>query len=191
MRRFLVIVFVFTFFLAFGQNNDTISSEPLKISAQKVIKADTIIKKHSPQLALYMSAVLPGLGQVYNHQWLHIPVIYAALAYTWYNYSIYRVQYWMTRNDIISEMNNIDYRLTYNKTSDINQPLSIKEAYRSKRDLSFLLFVGAWTLNVLDAYVGAEFYDFDISDDLSLHFSPSVIPLGRERNFGLSFVVNF
>ncbi len=191
MRRFLVIIFIFTFSLALGQKKDSLGTEPLKIAAEKVIKADTLIKKHSPQLALYMSALVPGLGQVYNHQWLHIPVIYAALAYTFYNYNIYRVQYWMARNDIISAMNNIDYTLTYNKTTDINQLLSIKESYRSRRDLSFLMFVGAWTLNVLDAYVGAEFYDFDVSDDLSLRFVPTVIPLAKGQNFGLSFVVNF
>ena len=49
-----------------------------------------------------------------------------------------------------------------------------KDRYRSWRDLSFFVMIGVYALSVVDAYVDASLSEFDISPDLSFHFSPAV-----------------
>ncbi len=138
---------------------------PALIWAQK---SDTLkIKKHNSKVAVYLSLAVPGAGQVYNGQWYKVPFFYAGLWYTSYMFQQYNIEYWKVRNDIMTVMNNFGPEVTFNKTTDINQLQSIKETYRSRRDLNALLFLGVWALNVLDAYISAEFYNFDVSPDLS------------------------
>ncbi len=188
MKRILIIILLFSFFFTYAQQPDTTKVKPKH--KFKLIDS-TLFTKHNPRMAVYLSTLLPGAGQIYNKQWLHVPVIYAALIYTAYNYRVNAIEYWKVRNDIISAMNNINPSLTFNQTNDINQLQSIKESYRSRRDLSALLFIASWTLNVLDAYVGAEFYNFDISDDLSLYFKPGYFNFANNQAMALSIGVRF
>ena len=47
--------------------------------------------------------------------------------------------------------------------------------YRGQRDI-FFLYVGlAYTLQIVDALVDANLRDFDVSDDLSLHWEPTLL----------------
>ncbi|MGN1253001.1 MAG: DUF5683 domain-containing protein, partial [Prevotella sp.] len=50
-----------------------------------------------------------------------------------------------------------------------------KDRYRRWRDLSFFVMVGVYALSVIDAYVDASLSEFDISPNLSFHFSPAII----------------
>jgi hypothetical protein len=52
--------------------------------------------------------------------------------------------------------------------------ISIKDSYRRNRDLSVLGGLGFYAINIIDAYVDAKFFRFDISDDLSVKVSPSL-----------------
>ena len=53
-----------------------------KDSTSDSLAADSLsaVPQHSPTKAMWMSAVLPGLGQVYNKQAWKIPIIYAGAA---------------------------------------------------------------------------------------------------------------
>jgi hypothetical protein len=53
---------------------------------------------------------------------------------------------------------------------------TVQDAYRRSRDLSILGSVGFYALTLVDAYVDAQLFDFDISPDLSLHIAPVVLP---------------
>lgn len=50
-----------------------------------------------------------------------------------------------------------------------------KDRYRRWRDMSFFVMLAVYGLSVIDAYVDASLSEFDISPDLSLHFSPTII----------------
>ena len=134
-------------------------------------------KVHSPNRALIYSAVLPGLGQVYNHQAWKIPIIYAALGgmgyYTYYNYTemksykdeyLYRVNHNDTPRDA-------DMAIT--PTSNI---YNMYETYNKSFQLSVILSVAVYGLNLLDAYVFGHLFDFQIDDNLSLQMSPELMP---------------
>jgi len=50
------------------------------------IFADDLLNPLSPAKAAFYSAVLPGLGQVYNKKYWKIPIVYAALGTSTYFY---------------------------------------------------------------------------------------------------------
>src|SRR5215204_6206263 len=47
-------------------------------------KIDPTIRKHSPRTAAVRSAILPGLGQIYNKKYWKLPIVYTALGVTGY-----------------------------------------------------------------------------------------------------------
>ena len=51
-----------------------------------------------------------------------------------------------------------------------------KDSFRRYRDMSILITVGVYALSIIDAYVDAQLFDFDISPDLSMRVEPVVSP---------------
>ncbi|MBP7215307.1 MAG: hypothetical protein KBA52_06720, partial [Candidatus Kapabacteria bacterium] len=47
-----------------------------------------------------------------------------------------------------------------------------REYYRDNRDQSIFIMVGVYILAAVDAYVGANLYDFNVSEDLSINIIP-------------------
>jgi hypothetical protein len=133
-----------------------------------------------PKVAIRRSAIIPGWGQVTNHRWWKVPIIYGGfiglgLAVD-FNQKLYK--------QFIREL-----QFRYNnpgKTSDPelmvvrdNQGLiQYRDYYRRNRDLSVLAGVGLYAINIIDAYVDAKFFRFDISDKLGLNIQPSFMPSG-------------
>jgi hypothetical protein len=148
---------------------------PLKKDYQP--KKDTATKTHSVAKAAIFSAVLPGLGQAYNKKYWKIPIIYAGFGVIGYfvytnnkEFKDFKEAYLYVANDDTIPIDN-PYVTKYNETQ-------LKEAmdyYRRNRDLSFIIG-GLWyTLNILEAYVDAHFFDYDISDDLTMSIKPTVM----------------
>lgn len=61
-------------------------------------------------------------------------------------------------------------------TSFQNALKNKKDSFRRYRDLSIIITVGVYALSIIDAYVDAQLFDFDISPDLSMHVEPVVSP---------------
>ena len=151
-------------------------------------KADTI--SHNPTKALVLSAVLPGAGQVYNHQAWKIPIIYAALGglgyYSYFNFSqmkYYKEEYLYR----VAHSNQTQYPddpdMVATPTSNI---YNLYEAYDKTFQLSVIITVAVYGINLLDAYVFGHLFDFQINDDLSFNMSPTVIPCDGFKAFGQS-----
>ncbi len=68
-----------------------------------------------------------------------------------------------------------------------------KDYYRRYRDLSIIITVGVYALSIIDAYVDAQLFDFDISPDLSLRLEPVVSPETSvtPRTYGLNCSLKF
>ena len=150
-------------------------------------------KIHSVGKAAAYSAILPGLGQAYNRKYWKIPIIYAGFGLLGYfvvtnntEYKDFKEAYVYVANADTFEIDN-PYIDKYNQSQ-------LKEAmdyYRRNRDLSIILG-GLWyTLNILEAYVDAHFFDYDISEDLTLSIRPSTVfnpytPVQPSAGFKLS-----
>jgi hypothetical protein len=151
---------------------------PVRAFTQEMpLKASVEAPEHSVRKAAIFSAVLPGLGQAYNKKYWKIPVIYAGFTVIGYfvvknsnEYADFKEAYIYVANGDTTEINN-PYVTKYNQSQ-------LKEAmdyYRRNRDLAYIIGALWYTLNILEAYVDAHFFDYDISDDLSMHVSPSAI----------------
>lgn len=143
--------------------------------------------KPNPKRALWLALVIPGAGQVYNRKYWKLPIFYGGFAgclyaLTW-NSQMYH-DYAQAYKDIMDNNENThsydQFLHLGNKIDDSN--ISIyqnifkkrKDKYRRWRDLSIFATIGVYALSVIDAYVDAALSDFDISDDLSLHISPTI-----------------
>lgn len=109
--------------------------------------------------AVGLSAALPGAGQVYTENYWKVPIILGLGGY-W-------VWEWNRNDDRYQE-----FRDLYSESVAQSPPfgderlLSLREAYKDQRD-SFAWYLGIlYLLNVVDAYVGAELYGFDVGPDL-------------------------
>lgn len=132
---------------------------------------------HSPRKAAFYSAVLPGLGQIYNREYWKVPLVYAALGIST-GFFIGNMDKFKEYRDAyrarIANKNNPGYVDPYLKYDDSDLKY-LRDAYRQYVDYSVLVFVAAYALNIVDATVFAHLRQFDISDDLSIRISPTLI----------------
>ena len=154
-------------------------------------------KKHIPRTATIRSAIIPGWGQAYNHEYWKIPIVWAAIGipiYTFfYNNSYYKktsyaygIRYRQFVNPIdTNDLHTIDPEL---KKLDLNALQFYRNSFRKDRDYSVLWFLILWGVNVVDATVFAHLKDFDVSPNLSLHITPSLNNMTGTPNLSLSLV---
>jgi len=141
---------------------------------------------HSPVKATWMSAALPGLGQYYNGKYWKIPIIYAgfsSLAYfviqNRFEYDRYKEAYAISAE--IDDPSQSDNVLVQNYSS--SQLLSQREYYQSNLELSYILTSVFYLLQIVDATVDAQLYDYNMDDNLSFRVAPQWIPTDQGPRF--------
>ena len=152
--------------------------------ASTIIAQESVVK--IPKRAGLYSAILPGAGQVYTKKYWKVPVIYAGLITSAYYikenhnlYDLYKQTY----------LNRIDGNRTddfTNQYTDANL-LTLTEYYRRNAEVSALLFTLTYVLNIVDASVSAHLFNYDVSEDISLHIQP--IYMAKENTSGLSLSI--
>lgn len=139
---------------------------------------DSLTLLHDPRRAALYSAVLPGLGQAYNHKYWKIPIAYAGLG-TATGFFVFNYKQFL----IYRDANRLSYAGQTSSNAAINQALSlysqpdletIRDGYRQYVDYSALAFIGVYFLDILDAIVDAHLYYFSVSNDISWHIAPCV-----------------
>jgi hypothetical protein len=210
MRRFLSILcfsFLLTPVSVFAQKKelpvpvDKTEITSKKITPSKKEKKDTSsVNAHSPRKAALRSAILPGLGQIYNKKYWKLPIVYGALGAAtgifFFNYGNYKdtrfaynVKYKMRQPGATAA----DSAL-YNQIKDVLKPLSeeslrnYRNGFRRDIDYSAVFFLFIWGLNVLDATVDAHLKSFDVSPNLSLQIKPGHSEMAGTN--GVSLVLN-
>lgn len=123
--------------------------------------------------ATIMSAVIPGLGQVYNKKYWKVPIIYGGLLTAGYFLKINRDAYLDFKTAYIAEVDADSTTFAH-----INLPeaglLSYMEFYRTRMEICYIALGLLYVLNVVDATVDAHLFTFDVSDDLSLRIMPEI-----------------
>jgi hypothetical protein len=178
----------------FDINGTKIADSSVAFATDSVVRSDTTAvkgKKHSPLKAVWLSAVCPGLGQAYNKKYWKIPIIYAgfgglgyALYYTSYNFNQARAAYrQVVRGQAVSYNG-------YTNSADIKY---FRDTYRNYLNISALVTVLWYGLNLIDAAVDGHLFNYNMDDKLSFHFDPSFHiqnELGlHQASLGLTFSV--
>ncbi|GHU61859.1 hypothetical protein FACS1894123_01890 [Bacteroidia bacterium] len=158
-------------------------------SFKSLLKRDTTFVPEPNKAVLY--AIVPGLGQIYNRKYWKLPLVYGSYlgcvyAITWNGnqYSGYKRAY----IDFIDDDPNTTSWNSYHPYSfpdDVAEWTSSqkkyfesslkskKDYYRRYRDLSYIITIGVSAIWMIDAYVDAHLFNFDISPDLSMRMGPA------------------
>lgn len=147
------------------------------------------LNKRSPHRASIYSALFPGAGQVYNKKYWKTPIILAGIGSAFYlasdnqkKYSIYRDALLLRRSGEVDAYNNV-----YTE----NQLITIMGYYERNKEVSIIMGVLVYLLNIVDASVDAHLFDFDVSENLTLHSSPMFIHSISGKHPALSVQMNF
>jgi len=146
---------------------------------------------HSPKKAMLLSAALPGLGQAYNKKYWKIPVIIAAAGASLYG-ALWNNKYYQN----FREQYNFRVENGYNEDpyyDQFQEPTlrSYRDYYHKNRDLCYILLGATYVLQIIDAGVDAHFYDFTITDNLSLNITPQINFTNNNPSTQLLFCFKF
>ncbi len=202
--KFLFVISLLVFpLIVFSQNKDNTTRD--SISSKSNITQKSIARKPinplSPAKAAFYSAVLPGLGQAYNKKYWKIPLVYGALGTGIYLY--------------IDNSNKLDlYRDAYKRrlagfTDDEfyganpdGTPLSAprisndgliraQRQFRKNKELSLLITIGIYALNIIDANVDAHLLQYNVDDNLALKPHLNFNEFDATTNLGLTLGFKF
>ena len=154
-----------------------------------IISANSSAQEYSeklPKRAALYSTILPGAGQVYTKKYWKVPIIYAGLITSAYYINESNDFYQLYKSTYLNRINGITtdkFQGTYSD-SDLK---TLTDHYRRNREVSALLFTLAYVLNIVDASVNAHLFDYDVSDDLSLHIQPMYFSKENATGLSLSF----
>ena len=140
----------------------------------------------NPKKAGLFSAILPGLGQVYNRQYWKVPVVYVGIAIAGYYINNNLTKYRSYRQAYINRINNPNYVDQYTGIYDPSQLQQLQNDASKYLDLSVLFTGIGFMVQVVDAITSAHLKNFDISRDISMHVTPVIFPQGA----GLGLVMN-
>jgi hypothetical protein len=171
---------------------------------------DSIVLFRPDPTKATLLALVPGLGQIYNRNYWKLPIVYGAFmgciyAVTWNNrnYTDYHTAYRDVRSDdplthdswknLVPASVPPESVDTYpqDNPSFIENIRQRKDYFRRYRDLSIIISVGVYALSLIDAYVDAQLFDFDISSDLSLHVRPNFLSYPSATNLALTCSFSF
>ena len=172
------------------------------------VESESSTFKPNPRSAVLWS-LIPGGGQIYNRKYWKIPIILGAYtacyyAISWNNVNLkeYSEAYRDIKSDKPLENNawfdfvpiNAKPEDYVNNSSFQDQLKRGRDFYRRNRDLSIIVSAGVYFLVMIDAYVDAELFRFDISPDLALSYGPVVHPpdfTNPSGGYGVAVALSF
>jgi hypothetical protein len=166
------------------KNDTTVNTEYVpKIKKEKVFKPDT---NHSPHSAVIRSLLIPGWGQVYNHRWWKVPVIYgglgllgAVIIFNQSNYKLFTALAQYREHGIIPTAKDKYYAQYQLYLAVPDQSIyDASDSYDRDRDLGIFGVLGVWGINVVDAYIDAKFiHSYTVDNNLSMRVTPGFLTM--------------
>ncbi|MDL2265844.1 DUF5683 domain-containing protein [Parabacteroides sp. OttesenSCG-928-G07] len=175
------------------------------------IKMGSNFKPNPTKATLF--ALVPGMGQIYNRKYWKLPIVYGAFMGCYYaiswnheNYADYRQAYFdiMSTNPVANDswrdfipggnrMTEEEQNAKINDTQFISLLKRNKDSFRRFRDLSIIITVGVYAISIIDAYVDAQLFDFDISPDLTMRIEPTFTPKTSvtPQTYGVNWSLTF
>ena len=127
-----------------------------------------------PGRATMYSALLPGLGQIYNGELFKVPIYWGGLLVSSHLLVKYNTNYKRFKR-IHNEATSTDPEISGNVPINGETAKWYRDVYRRYRDYSIVATVLVYALQVLDANVFAYMHDFEVTDDISMNIEPALI----------------
>ena len=188
MRIILAICFVFL--------NCTIIAQQAQIqqdstASDSVVESDDdaygVFKTFSgnPGKAALYSLVIPGTGQLFNKRYWKVPLALAiegtAIFFVIENSRLFRQWDDEWKFQVANSMPS-------GNVTDISDATAVgrqRDAYKQNRDYAIIGLIASHILISADAFIDRHLIEFDVSEDLSVRFSP-IAP-----TIGMNFLVSF
>ena len=167
----------------------------------KGVRFEDVVKQKinplAPSRAAFYSALLPGLGQAYNKRYWKIPLVYGAIGTGIYAYSFNNSQYNRYRDAFKSRLAGFTSDEFYGPgpTPFVSDEAleDAQERFQEDRDLSLLITILLYALNVIDANVDAHLKQYNVNEELSIDFHPFLErdPFMQNPYYGMAFQIKF
>lgn len=208
---FFVIAIILFPMLASAQRKDsvivkdsagTVVAKPKKVGFMQYEKDTSGKRIFNPRRAAIYSAIMPGLGQIYNRKYWKVPLAYAAVGIPIYTFLYNKKWYDRTRYALAvvesTDKNTTSYSDSLSKVNSSLMPLVVngkqtsllnyRNEFRKDMDYSILITLLLWGVNVIDATVDAHLKGFNVSDNLALQVKPAIL---SNQSIGVCFVLKY
>lgn len=187
------LLLIASFLILFSTNIQAQNEEVIPKKDELIVESNTTVRDTidplTPSRAAFYSAILPGLGQAYNKKYWKIPLIYAALGTGIYFY--------IDNSNEYNRYRDIYKRRLAGFTDDEFQGISdeaiirAQKALSKNREISLLITVGIYALNIIDANVDAHLLQYNVDENLAIRPHFKMNELNATTNLGLTLNFNF
>jgi hypothetical protein len=155
---------------------------PRIVSDHQVVVSDVepfrLPGHRNPRLAGWLSAAVPGAGQVYNGQWWKVPIIYGGATGLFFWGRFERTERDRFQDEYRWRLNNPleQFRDSTLMMFNTDQVLMGRNFHRRNLELVYVFSALLYILNIVDAIVFAHLATFDVSDNLTMRVEPFALP---------------
>ena len=189
-KNIILAIFLLSSFYCYSQKDTT-----NVVLEEKKLSSNNIYNPLSPSKAAFYSAVFPGGGQVYNKKYWKVPLAWAAVGIPTYfylnnnsEYKRYREAYKLRKTGLVDEF-------TLEDGTELISLTGLERAQktlRGNRDLSLLVVIIGYVLQIVEASVNAHLLQFDASDNITVNPTIMSNPIKIEApSVGFSFKYSF
>jgi hypothetical protein len=189
-KNVILAIFLLSSLYCFSQKDTT----NVVVKGQK-LSSNNIYNPLSPSKAAFYSAVFPGGGQAYNKKYWKVPLAWAAVGIPTYfylnnnsEYKRYRKAYKLRKTGLVDEF-------TLEDGTELISLTGLERAQktlRGNRDLSLLVVIIGYVLQIVEASVNAHLLQFDASDNITVNPTIMSNPIKIEApSVGFSFKYSF
>jgi hypothetical protein len=195
INKLVLAIFLLCSFVGFSQTED-INPGTKEIN---VIVRDSITKKPidplTPSKAAFYSAILPGLGQAYNKKYWKIPLVYIGLGTGMYFYLDNNKEYNRYRDAFKRRKAGFTDDEFWGEGSVPNISddglIRAQRTFGRNKDISLLVTIGIYALNIIDANVDAHLLQYNVDEDLAIRPHFKFNEMDASTNLGLTLNFKF
>ncbi|WP_072402720.1 DUF5683 domain-containing protein [Flaviramulus basaltis] len=203
LNKYLIasILLLLCCFSLIAQDKDSKKKQILEeVVVDSIIEIREPINPLSPAKAAFYSAILPGLGQAYNKKYWKIPLVYGAIGTGVYFYVTNNKEYNRYRDAYksrIAGFTNDEFYLDSQGNQLATPRVTIEgleraqKFYRKNKEISLLVTIGLYALNIIDANVDAHLMQYNVDENLSLAPHYKIDEFDASSSLGLTLNFKF
>lgn len=180
-KGFLLILLSFCWTLLLAQENENARQDSIiytednvRITEEGIQEIVTETPRNLPNKVALYSAILPGLGQIYNKRAWKLPIIYGGGMTLVFSSINYNTQYLFFRDALFLEVDGDPDTINGTGLNE-SQIRRRVDFFRRNRDFFIILTGALYLLNILDAHVDAHLREFDVNDQLAFSIKPAMV----------------